>query len=350
MERIPTTMDRVRGLDSIRFVCALWVFFGHGAAPALTNPFADGSTASLALRGLYGNIWSGPAAVIVFFVISGFCIHFPFAGSGRRPRLKEFYTRRFLRLVVPVVIAIPLSGLVGVRLALFHESILWSLLAELIYYVCYPVLRAAQLRAGSWRSIVTASFIAALAVAATNHTAGNYPSYGSGLNWLLGLPCWLLGCVLAESARIVALRHVSTISIWAWRATILGAAWVCSVLRFHSPIGYPWTLNLFAVLVAFWLYREIQFRHRVAPLRFLEWAGLWSYSLYLIHPAAGAVFATLFPSMPDGAIRWAFMVFFVLISCYVFYICIERPSHIIARKAAQRLRPLQHVAVATNAA
>ncbi len=87
--------------------------------------------------------------VIVFFVISGFCIHFPFAGSNRRPRLKEFYTRRFLRLLVPVAIAIPLSGLIGVELALFHESILWSLLAELIYYICYPVLRAAQLRTGS---------------------------------------------------------------------------------------------------------------------------------------------------------------------------------------------------------
>ena len=201
MERKPRAMDRVSGLDSIRFICALWVYLGHGAAPALPNPFADGSLANFAFRGFFGNIWSGPAAVIVFFVISGFCIHYPFAGSDKRPRLKEFYTRRFLRLLVPVAAAIPLSALIGVRLTLFQDSILWSLLAELIYYICYPLLRAAHLRFGSWRGIVIASFAIAFAVAATNPSAGNYPSYGPGFNWLLGLPCWLLGCLLAESAR-----------------------------------------------------------------------------------------------------------------------------------------------------
>lgn len=246
-------MDRVRGLDSIRFICALWVFFGHGAAPAFTYPFADGSTANLAVRALYKNIWSGPAAVIVFFVISGFCIHFPFAGSDRRPLLREFYARRFLRLLVPVIVAIPLSGLVGVRLALFHDSILWSLLAELIYYILYPAIRVAQLRFGSWLGITVISFIAAFAVASTNSSAGNYPSYGAGLNWILGLPCWLLGCALAEAIRTTTPNHVSTVSIWVWRAGVLCVAWVFSFLRFHSPIGFPWTLNLFAVLAALWL-------------------------------------------------------------------------------------------------
>jgi len=345
IERTQTSTDRVRGLDSIRFLCALWVFFGHGAAPALANPFAEGSTAGAALRCLYANIWSGPAAVIVFFVISGFCIHFPFAGSEKRPRLAEFYSRRFLRLLLPVCIAIPLSGRVGVHLFVFHESILWSLLAEMIYYVCYPVLRAAQLRLGSWRGITVASFIAALAVSATDPAAGNYASYGPGLNWLLGLPCWLLGCILAESVRTVAPRNVFPISIWAWRAGILAAAWVCSFLRFHSPVGYPWTLNLFAVLVALWLYREIQFRQRVRPSRFFEWAGVWSYSLYLIHPAASALFAELFPSLPIGTIRWAAMVCFVLASAYLFYLCVEWPSHAIARRAAMKLWPRAHAQI-----
>lgn len=193
------------------------------------------------------------------------------------------------------------------------------------------------------------SFIAISVVAATDHTAGDYPSYGSGLNWLLGLLCWLLGCVLAEFARTVPLRHVTTVAIWAWRASIFVAAWVCSVLRFHSPIGYPWTLNLFAVLVALWLYREIQFRHTVAPSRILEWAGLWSYSRYLIHLTAGVLFASLFPSIPAGAIRWAFMVCFVLTSCYAFYLVSSAPA-ISSPEKPQRLRPLQHVAIETNAA
>lgn len=339
MEHLPTTTDRVRGLDSIRFICALWVFFGHGAAPTLANPLAEGSTGNLVLRGIYNNIWVGPAAVIVFFVISGFCIHFPFAGSNRSPRLKEFYARRFIRLLAPIAIAIPLSGIVGIRLSLFQHTILWSLLAELIYYVCYPAFRLIQLRLGSWRGIVLVSFIAAFLVAATDPKAGNYPSYGPALNWILGLPCWLLGCVLADYARTTTARRVPAGSIWTWRATVLIAAWICSVLRFHSPIGFPWTLNLFAVLVVFWLHREIQFRKDVAPSRVLEWAGEWSYSLYLIHRLAGALFAKLFPLLPKSSLRWASMVLFVFTACYLFYWLVERPSHAIARIAAKKLRP-----------
>src|ERR1035437_1907939 len=175
MKRIEKATDHVSGLDSIRFICALWVFFGHGAAPAIPNPFVDDSAAYFAFRGFFGNLWSGPAAVIVFFVISGFCIHYPFAGSNKRPRLKEFYTRRFLRLFIPVCAAVPLSRLVGVCLTPFQDAILWSLLAELIYYLCYPFLQGAHLRFGSWRGIVTASFAVAFAVVATNPSAGNYP-------------------------------------------------------------------------------------------------------------------------------------------------------------------------------
>src|SRR4029078_10222263 len=130
------------------------------------------------------------------------------------------------RLLIPVIVAIPLSALLGVYLSSFHESILWSLLAALIYYLCYPLLRALQLRTGSWRPMIVASFIFALGVVATNPSAGNYPSYGPALNWVVGLPCWLLGCVLAESIRRGSAQDVSTITIWIWRTAILSAVTV----------------------------------------------------------------------------------------------------------------------------
>jgi peptidoglycan/LPS O-acetylase OafA/YrhL len=350
MERLPKTTDRVSGLDSIRFICALFVFFGHGAGPAIPNPFPDGSFIHLAFRGFLGSIWSGPAAVIVFFVISGFCIHYPFAAPDKRPRLKEFYARRFLRLLVPVVVAVPLSAHVGVHLTLFQDSILWSLVAELIYYLCYPLLRVAQLRLGSWRGIILVSFAGAFAVAASNPSAGDYPSYGPSLNWLLGLPCWLLGCMIAESARTAIPPHVSTIKIWAWRMGIFSLACFCTALRFKTPIGYPWTLNFFAVAAALWLQREIGFRQRVAPFAFLEWAGLWSYSLYLFHVPAVAFFSKHFPSARGTAPGWVFMVLFVFAICYAFYLIIERPSHLIARRAAHKLRSTTGTSLATNAA
>jgi len=40
----------------------------------------------------------------------------------------------------------------------------------------------------------------------------------------------------------------------AWAASV-----IASVLRFHTPVGLPWTLNLFAAFAAIWLQREISY-------------------------------------------------------------------------------------------
>lgn len=335
-------MQRVGGLDSIRFICALWVFFGHGGHPPLMVE-KDGTLITLAWRAFYGNIFSGPAAVIVFFVISGFCIHYPFSGLNQSPRLAEFYARRFLRLGIPVAIAIPISAALGIELTVFKLSILWSLVAELIYYLLYPLLLDARVRLGSWHGLIMGSFVVALGVAATDPTAGNYPSYGAWLNWLLGLPCWLLGCLLAEAVRKNPNARVSARSVWTWRAVIFIAAWACSTLRFHSPYGYPWTLNFFAILAAIWLYREVAFRRAVGAPALLEWLGTWSYSLYLAHPLAAAAFWAMPVITAPALILWAIEVGFVLTMSYVFYLAVEFPAHIIARRAARRLgvAPLQ---------
>jgi len=155
--------------------------------------------------------------------------------------------------------------------------------------------------------------------------------------------------MLAESVRADAPRHVSTGAIWAWRITVFGLSCGCKVLRFHSPVGYPWTLNLFAIVAALWLQREIAFRQRVAPSRLLEWAGLSSYSLYLLHVPAGVLFSRLF-APAHSAFGWVVMFLFVLGASYVFYFIVERPGHTLARKAAQRFRPSTAPLNSTNAA
>lgn len=337
--------QRVQGLDSIRFLCAMWVFFGHGGGPPRINPFTDGSLAHLILRGIYGNFWVGPAAVIIFFVISGFCIHYPYAGSTKRLDVHEFYIRRFIRLSIPLAVAIGLSRLVGYRLSLFADDILWSLVAELIYYALYPLMHRLRRQFASWSPLILLALLAAIGVAATNPTAGNYPSYGLALNWTLGLPCWLMGCAVAETfagrASPAAPAPVSHLQIWKFRVWIIVLGSICSVLRFHSPVGYPWTLNLFAIAGSYWLIRELTFRTTFAPPRLLESAGLWSYSLYLLHIPAMHLHTRLFGPMatPTPAAYWLSMVAFVLGTCFVFYLLVERPSHRFARYlAGKRVR------------
>jgi len=281
------------------------------------------------LRGINGNLIVGPAAVIVFFVISGFCIHFPFREGGR-PLLLGFLARRYLRIVLPVIVAVAAAKPLGIELTLFRDSILWSLLAELIYYTIYPLLLGIRQRYG-WRILLTASALASLTVVLSDPVAGNYPSFGSSLNWVLGLPCWLIGCYLAEACVVPRVPRAIPGNIWIWRAGIWLLSSVFSVLRYHTPVGFPWSLNLFAVAVFFWLTMEIRHFSQTDPPRFLEWGGRWSYSIYLMHLPAAALMR--FIDLPDlgGFLNWALMLLGVLLLCFAFFILVEHPAHRLAR-------------------
>src|SRR5438046_10115626 len=79
----------VAGFDTIRFVCALWVLFGHLGFLPLVAGIDRTTRVGYLIAGAFANAVSGPAAVVVFFVISGFCIHYPFRGGTPVPLRSE---------------------------------------------------------------------------------------------------------------------------------------------------------------------------------------------------------------------------------------------------------------------
>lgn len=326
---------RIAGLDSIRGLCALVVVFGHLGAPPLTHYLVTESWVDRVGRGLYSSLWNGPAAVIVFFVISGFCIHYPHTTSLRIPSIAAYSLRRYVRIGLPLLVAVALASLWDVNLSLLNLSILWSLIAELIYYTLYPMLLCIRRQTGSWAYLIIASMAFAFALASTQPAAGGYPVFGIKWNWLLGLPCWLLGCFLADSiSSRRASRMVDQRTLWAWRLTILTASALAYLLRFHSPVGYPWTLNIFAVSVMFWLQREIVWFSFHRPPSVLEWFGTWSYSLYLCHELA-APLVRAHPLTNYGvAFNWLMLMGFVMSFSYFFFLLIESPSHRLAKAIA----------------
>jgi peptidoglycan/LPS O-acetylase OafA/YrhL len=323
---------RIVGLDSIRAICALWVVFGHLGAPPLTAGLDESNIFSKLIGAIYGNFWSGPAAVIVFFVISGFCIHYPFSASLRIPSLSSYYLRRYLRIGIPLVVAVALSRMLSVDYSLFSDSILWSLIAELVYYTIYPLLLVVRRSVRSWLIFIVVSMMLAFVLAATRPLAGNYPSFGNALNWLLGLPVWLAGCWLADRVSRDQLPSVpSPKLIWLWRGLVLLSAMACSVLRFHSPLGYPWTLNIFGIFASLWLSREIVWYMASPPRKFLELIGVWSYSIYLVHVLAASLYKKI--PMPNMGfiLNWFSLMIFVFVSSFLFYKVVEWPSHHLAR-------------------
>jgi len=334
------SVRRVEGLDSIRFVCAfLVVVFHYGLVPreALgmgTFDFLIGA----ALRSLF----NGPAAVIIFFLISGFCIHFPFRHDAA-VNLSSYYGRRLIRICGPALTAFALWRWIGVRREIDDPGIFWSIICEAEYYLLYPLLLRLKLRTGWWPLIAGTGLLAYtfafLHIPAIESAAGGYPAFG-WWNWLIGLPCWLCGCWLADVSE--RFPQPSTSQIWLSRICVFLTSVLLLILKSHARSVYlsnPFTLNLFAVLGCFWLGLEIAYRRELSAPALLEWAGKWSYSLYLMHPAVHRLLTLQFWLHPVLSSNWR-NVLLLLCSfpiAYTFYLVVESPFHRLAIAVSRRL-------------
>ena len=328
-------MDRIRGLDSLRFWMACWVCLSHVGLP-LSSAFTTSGPAAKAIRGIEGNLFCGVAAVIAFFVISGFCIHYPHR-QGRPLALPVFYVRRYVRMLLPLGMALVLTATLGRDLAELYGAIIWSLIAELIYYTIYPVLIGPVLCRLGWRGLLAGAFATAATVIVVSPSQLNYHGFGPALTWVVGLPCWLLGCYLAD--RGFGGSAPPTIKeIWAWRLGLWAASSLSSVLRFHAGVGYPITLTLLAVPIYSWLRRELHYFQAKEPVRQFESAGEFSYSIYLMHLLMADLALVALPhGGPEGFI-WVAKLVVVLIGSYLFFLGVERPSHKLARHLSGLLR------------
>jgi peptidoglycan/LPS O-acetylase OafA/YrhL len=326
-------------LDALRFVLAFWVAVGHYKMIPL---FGD-ANAGTGLWHLFKRGWNttvfGTPAVIVFFVISGFCIHLPFRGTEKIDVLR-YYLRRYTRILIPVAGALVIYRLDGSRLIFWGEdsvlwhSPLWSLACEEIYYAIYPALRWIRNKAG-WKILLGSSFALSVPIAATHPHATDWHVFGPLGTAMMLLPVWLMGCLLAEQSD--SLVEVNPrVSIWGWRLLAWLGCWTSEMMHFKLHISYTQTMVWFGVLAYFWLRNEIAHGKNHSPNRYLVAAGAWSYSLYLVHAPGGGLFERLhLPSLGDVP-DWILVMASSLLSSYLFYVLIERPSHKLARKIRVR--------------
>lgn len=325
---------RVDRLDAFRFLAALWVALGHGVAPRIPVEWVGDSTVLLMLAGLYKNLFNGQAAVIVFFVISGFCVHVPQRGRGGFDPVAHLLRRSF-RLVPPMLAAMLAARALGVASAEF-DGVLWTLYAELVFYALYPVLLVAARRHG-WGPLVIGAYALALATLLTGEPTPFFDGMGIAATCALGLPCWLLGCLLAErlDARPDAATPRARATLWTLRLAVVGVAVACSALRFKTSIGHPWTLPAYALLVHAWLSRELLDARAAAAgnglWRLCARAGAWSYSLYLTHLLVVLPWRGIDAPAGTGT---PLLLAAVCVVAYAFHRAIERPSHDAARALA----------------
>jgi peptidoglycan/LPS O-acetylase OafA/YrhL len=325
-------------IDALRSVLALWVAIGHAGVFPLFGTGQDSGLFDLMARGLRSVVW-GPPAVIVFFVISGFCIHYPFAQRAKRCQILPFYTRRYFRILVPVAFTVtmfkilfPETVVVGSD-SIFWHSTLWSVLCEEIFYALYPILNRLGFSFGL-AGILNTAFVVALPVAWLYSPAEEWQDLGIFGTAVVLFPVWLLGCRLAED--ISSLKgECSRRAIWCWRFGAWAAMWATEIAHFHGGIPQTRTSLWIGVFSYFWIRVELRYYVTRAPWAVLVWAGRWSYSLYLIHPLVIAL-CVEYRVLIDGSRLSSVGKMALILACsYLFYLAVERPSHNCARRIAR---------------
>ncbi len=326
---------RLGGLDSVRGLAAVWVAIAHGAAFPLRDVLIGiGVDERLLPRGLDGLLFNSTAAVTVFFVVSGLCIHWPYV-EQRSLQLVPYLVRRLVRVGFPLAIVFAFLSAVGGTVEMAGKSVLWTIYCELIYYVLYPAILFAFRRFGIV-PVLAVSIVVSLGLIFSDWSE-LYPGRFGIFAWVVCLPYWLAGCFLAERLR-VGYRLGKSEFIWLWRMVVWAVSVLALWLIFHSPVkvGYPFSMLLFAGLVIFWLQSElIRYRSRNAVQGF-EWLGRFGYSIYLLHLTVIASMAELDLSGP-AVLLWLLRAGGVLIVSYAFFLVVERPSHNLARSLAARI-------------
>jgi len=268
----------VKGVDAMRFWSALWVVLYHGARFPITQvvpgPFGE------RLDNINKPPFNGVAAVVVFFIISGFCIHYPYVGA-RELNWLEFWCKRMIRILIPFFALQLITHRLGLGYSTAVEMVFWTIYCEISYYVGYPFIRLVIVRFGMMPCIFT-SFLISLAIAIA-HYKMTFIGDLSQTSWIFCLPMWLLGCQLAEYLKR-GNSPKTIVSLWAWR---LGALAISSssmvVAHTHPAIGYIWTMPAFAIYASRWLHREFITATNSASAIWIERLGVAGYSIYLTH-------------------------------------------------------------------
>lgn len=340
-------------LDGMRGLCALFVLIHHSWLTIwpifIRDHHPSGIMALLTGWMLYGHF-----AVVVFIVLSGFCLTLPLVRTDAGLDTWRFFRKRIRRILPPYYAAMLFSIVLGLTLVsrktgthwdfsvpfttadvLRHalliqdwtrrtgpiNHVFWSIAVEWHIYFAFPLLVLL------WRrSHMLAVLAASLAVAAGAHFFVPYAHF---------LVLFTLGMAGAErsfSARSVHLELWSAAAIACWSLLVLTAA----------KKGFPWMnahflpmdmlvgIGTLALLVVMSRSKDNIVR-RGFEMKGLVWVGLFSYSLYLVHAPLIQLFWQI-AVRPFGRNDTLGLVLLLLVGCplivgfsYLFFLGCERP-------------------------
>lgn len=363
---------RFARIDQVRGFAALIVVLCHLSVSAYVGAPNAGEVFLPWLGFVLG---FGYLGVPLFFVVSGFCIHWPEARARHERRLappdwRSFFRRRFWRLYPPYALSLagavllllaatgtwPASpGSLLAQLALVHtlhgatflgvNPPSWTLAVEAQLYLAYPIVFVLMRRHGAWRALATILAISIAYRALISVLA--LPAGFAGPSWELFLGRWFewtVGALLAEwAAGNVRLPRV----LGSWWLVAPLVALVLYVGEYHNWHYGIWIVREPAYGAAFGLalLAVLQLSRPLRPSRAALWladVGVWSYSLYLVHrpiqlalePLARRIAASPFViehGIPTSLLLFTASTPLVLKAGRVFYRWCEEPFLVKAR-------------------
>ena len=313
---------RITSLDSIRGIAALTVVLGHAylVFPERVRSQVDWTLHAWATPWPWLKLTplrlltQGPAAVILFFCLSGLVLAMPFM-RHEQPRYGRFLIKRFCRIYVPFAAAIaiaaalyavvrptslpalsnwfnaenwahPLTGatimrhlaMTGFKIDRDLDDPIWSLVHEMRISIIFPWLILMVFRFGALRSMVAAFVLHVACLVALTHFSED-TSIGTALATGKYLVFFFAGISIA--------MHRELCQAWVWRQSNRArtALWICSFAFMLFPAGSelaPLAYGIGAVGVIV-LSLASPGAERVLSMRPSVWLGRISYSLYLFH-------------------------------------------------------------------
>ena len=314
-------------------LCAIWVACSHGGYPPLTVNLDTSNQLQWFINGIYTSIFCGPAAVIVFFLISGFCIHYPYKNSWSKETIIPFIIARLTRITLPIIIVAVIIEILGINASIFYLLVGWSIVCEIVYYIIYPFLRLLIKNKKGWQKLLLLSYIPTiLAFWFFPLKLVNYPGVGFYYVISLGFPCWMLGLLLCYSIDNNNQKNSpSKKNLVFHRILIFFLAFATHVLALQEVLGHPFTLNLFAIAAFFWLRKEIAFYHDRPTNNFMDNLGKASYSIYLMHGIPAFIISLLTTELEHSS---KFFIYWLILAILTsaFYFLVEKPTHNLSRK------------------
>jgi len=303
------------------------------------------------------------SGVILFFLLSGFCISLPYVGNNaRKLNLEEYAIRRFFRIYPPYLIAIIVTLIIEFVLlkvyalpiapytsylanvfmvqnyttgALTSNGALWTLPVELELYIAFPVVFYLLKNWGNKALIIITGIVSLIALS----------FFISGQFWLGSdfAMYWVTWCAGVLLAKAYANRTLSKPSGWLL-ITAVAAIGIAVVLQVRGvPSPYLELLFGYFYLMLLWLGITTEYRwNKYIPagmVKAMNVLGTCSFSLYLIHKPLfrliGIAWINYFGGKPvNFLIPVGFSILMVFIA-WGFYLLIEAPTHALAKKLSR---------------